>query len=297
MLIKGTFIASTIIAGLPKPVFGSVTKTDSAVSLSVINLPSGAAVVWTFNSVTDATQTSGTFSKTGLNASTSYTITAKFTKSGYNDSAVTTTTITTNTAGGYAVDRRIRINLSNEYTTPSNISSPKWNDMMLKSSEIGVANGFVSTFLATETSAATLIKITNPTTWAGASATILSPYPTTALYPATIGNTGLQFNSWDSPPQLKLIGLEAAKYYQLYIAVLSDGASDVMNIGIGADVKTKSSYNNVGVNTDVEMQSPVWTVFNNKQGTEITINFSKNAGGSSFFVTAIIVEETTIQKP
>lgn len=85
---------------LPTPTFGTVTKTQTTFSQPLTNLPSGASVVWTFNSVVDTGQTGGTFSKTGLTANTAYSLTAKYTKSGSTDSSVASTSITTDASVG-----------------------------------------------------------------------------------------------------------------------------------------------------------------------------------------------------
>lgn len=282
---------------LPAPIFGTVSKSSNSFGIPVTNLPFGATIEWTFNSVVDNTQTGTPFVKTDLTPETEYTISARFKKSGLADSSPTEVLVTTDAAGGsYIVERRIKINPEGEYSTPSGVSG--WNDLLVLNEDISEDGAYDSGVLKTDTGENTTIKITAPGAWSGSIAQIISPWPSGALLPELIGNNGFKWNSWDSPPSLQISGLDPVKYYQIYVAPLSnENASDEMYIGIDADVKTKVTYNNYGSNTDVQMDSLMWVMFNNKQGSSLTIDFSKKAGGVSFSVVAIVIEESSIPKP
>lgn len=282
---------------LPAPVFGTVTKSANSFDIPVTNIPSGATVEWMFNSVVDNTQTGTPFVKSGLTAETEYNVSARFKKTGLTDGPSSEISVTTNAEGGsYVVERRIKINPEGEYSSPSGVSG--WNDLLVSNADIGEDGGYDSGFLNTDTGTNTAIKITAPKAWSGTNAQIISPWPDGTLYPELIGANGFKWDAWDTPPSLQITGLDPAKYYQVYIAALSnENAADEMYIGIGADVKTKITYNNYGSNTDAELESSMWVVFNNKQGSSITMDFSKKAGGVSFNVVAIVIEESSVPKP
>lgn len=282
---------------LPTPVFGTVSKTANSLSIPVTNLPSGATIEWTFDGVVDNLQTGTPFVKSGLTAETEYSVSARFLKPGLTDGPSSEISVTTNAEGGsYVVERRIKINPEGEYSSPSGVSG--WNDLLVSNADIAEDGGYDSGFLNTATGANTAIKITAPKSWSGTNAQVLSPWPSGALLPELIGNNGFKWDAWDSTPSIQIAGLDPVKYYQVYVAALSnEGPTDEMNIAIGADVKSKVTYNNYGVNADPEMESPMWVVFNNKQGSSITIDFSKKAGGVSFNVVAIVIEESSVPKP
>ena len=203
--------------------------------------------------------------------------------------------------GDYTVEKTIFLNLASEYSGGSMTSPTYTNKLNPTNSVLSTVNGYTSPNLVDTTNTPTGITIKNSGAFSG-SAGEISGAQTTAGDTGVYQNVGVN-TSWNlnggSSAKINFLGLNSAKYYQIYFLMPASDNGSVRGVTISGTTKNKSSNTSTSFGASGNgLTDGEFIIFNNITSvTTLEAAITRVSGNYEAYLSLIVIEETNIAKP